>query len=280
MKTESVIERLDACIQFMEEVKQFVLSATMHGVEGEPITVTVAEIAKKQQVEKQEELAAAEKGTEENPYEDLQDMTEEDLEGILEAYEIKLPRRVKTRDHKIALMDAVLKGIADGVIEVEDDESADESDGQEASGTGEEVPAETDNEDSETGNTDGNDESGTAAPAETDSDPAELSELQEALKEAIVEGEIKMSEIKKFLSAHFKGDDDCAECKGCGKEDTVDCYLQTMEIALTDDDGDVHAFEEPYLRNEEVFCCGLPCTEKKGRYYCQGHCKQDFELED
>lgn len=268
MKTEAVIERLDACIYFMEEVKQFVLSSTMHGVEMEPVLTSIPEIAKKQQEEKQAENAAET----EDLYADLIDMTEEELEGILEAYELKLPRKVKTRDHKVALMDAVIKGIKDGVIQVEEDGDADseDGDGQETSEAGEEESTEANDEDSQESDSDGDDE---------DSTSAELSELQVALKEAIESGDIKMSEVKRFLSANFADDEECAECKGCSKDDTIDCYLVAMEKALTDDEGEIHVFEEPYLKNEEVFCCGLPCNEKKGRYFCQGHCKQDFELE-
>lgn len=271
-KIVSMVERLEACIQFMGEIKFALLADTVIPTEETaPLKASQKAVVADAPVAQEE----APVGSKENPYEDLQDMTEEDLTGILEAYELKLPRKTGKRDHKIALMDAVLKGIEDGVIQVEADEDGQETD------KGESETSEPANDGvSKEDDTSGDDEDSESDTSE-DSDDAPDTELPELpfLHEMIEAGTIKPTEMKKFLSAVFAEDENCKECKGCSKETTIDCYVQTMTQCLTDDDEDTHEFSEPYLRNEEVYCCGVACKEKSGKYTCQGHCKQEFELE-
>lgn len=296
MTKEAVLERLDACIQFMEETKKFIASAFE---EAEPKTVEAPAPAKKAEkkaeppkVEAPVEAPAKEEApAEKTPkrgqdptdekYADLVVYTAEELADILTSYDVELPEKSRKKAYKVVLMDAVLKAVEDGIIPMEDEsdetavDDAENGDGQEASEAGEEESESGNDADSEADDTDGDDQG-------SESDSAEESEFQVALHQAVESGEIKMSEVKKFLSAHFADDDECKECKGCSKEETITCYVQAMEEAMTDDEGEIHDFSDPYVRGEEVYCCGLPCNykEKEDRFYCVGHCKQDFQAEE
>lgn len=41
--------------------------------------------------------------------------------------------------------------------------------------------------------------------------------------------------------------------------------VKELTKLLTDDDGDVAAWGEPYVKNEEGYCCGAPLAEKEGK---------------
>ena len=284
METQAVLERLDACIHFLSETKQFIISATKHGVTEEVATVTLPVEA---DPHPKKTKAAAPPVNE--PDLDLSGYSNEELEGILTDNDVEVPAKVKGKDRKKSLTNAILQAIAEGKIMLEEDASEDEdaestdSDGEDTDSAGEEDTAEANDEDSEEGDSEGDDEDGEPVDDSSDTPDTEYSAIEEFIRNAVGEGTIKLAEMKKTLSTVFADDPNCKECKGCDREETLTCYVQTMEQVLTDDEGETHLFDEPYIRDEEVYCCGMPCketTEKKELWYvCQGHCKSKFQLQ-
>lgn len=168
----------------------------------------------------------------------LEEYTVEELADICAEFDLS------TKGKKQALIDRIVKGIMDGTIELEDEP---EEEAQEEE----------------------------KAPLKK---VAEYDNPQRAKKEAEVEadirskyekGKLKDSAIKKFLDKYNEGDPECAGCKGCSKEDMLECYID-IHRALVDDDGDLNEFEEPYIRDGEYFCCGKELKElENGDLYCQ-----------
>lgn len=168
----------------------------------------------------------------------LEEYTVEELADICAEFDLS------TKGKKQALIDRIVKGIMDGTIELEDEP---EEEAQEEE----------------------------KAPLKK---VVEYDNPQRAKKEAEVEadirskyekGKLKDSAIKKFLDKYNEGDPECAGCKGCSKEDMLECYID-IHRALVDDDGDLNEFEEPYIRDGEYFCCGKELKElENGDLYCQ-----------
>ena len=165
----------------------------------------------------------------------LEEYTVEELADICAKYELS------TKGKKQALIDRIVKGILDGTIELEDEEEPEEEK------TSLKKVKEHDNPQ--------------RAEKET--------EVEADIRDKYEKGKLKDNEIKKFLDKYNEGDPECAGCKGCSKEDMLDCYID-IHKALVDDDGDLNEFEEPYIRDGEYFCCGREIKElENGDLYCQ-----------
>lgn len=88
---------------------------------------------------------------------------------------------------------------------------------------------------------------------------------------------LKDATIKKFLNNYYEGDPDCKDCKGCNKEEALECYI-AIQKRMVDDEGNVTKFEEYYDRNEVGFCCGKELGElENGNLYCE-ICGTEFQL--
>jgi hypothetical protein len=246
---EELVEDLDKLVEALEALGYY-------DEEDEEDTVEASEEVIEQEEEEEEEdetVASTEEETGDEEDErikiveeyGLEEYTVEELADICAEYELS------TKGKKQALIDRIVKGIMDGTIELED-----------------EPEKETQEEEK--------------APLKK---VAEYDNPQRAKKEAEVEadirdkyekGKLKDNEIKKFLDKYNEGDPECAGCKGCSKEDMLECYID-IHKALVDDDGDLNEFEEPYIRDGEYFCCGREIKElENGNLYCQV-CGTEYE---
>ena len=175
----------------------------------------------------------------------LEEYTVEELADICAEYELS------TKGKKQALIDRIVKGIMDGTIELEDEP---EEEAQEEEKAPLKKVAEYDN------------------PQRAKKE----AEVEADIRDKYKKGKLKDNEIKKFLDKYNEGDPECAGCKGCSKEDMLDCYID-IHKALVDDDGDLNEFEEPYVRDGEYFCCGRELKElENGNLYCQV-CGTEYE---
>lgn len=168
----------------------------------------------------------------------LEEYTVEELADICAEYELS------TKGKKQALIDRIVKGILDGTIELKDEDEEEEPEEEKTSLN---KVKEHDNPQ--------------RAEKET--------EVEADIRDKYEKGKLKDNEIKKFLDKYNEGDPECAGCKGCSKEDMLECYID-IHKALVDDDGDLNEFEEPYIRDGEYFCCGRELKElENGNLYCQ-----------
>lgn len=175
----------------------------------------------------------------------LEEYTVEELADICAEYELS------TKGKKQALIDRIVKGILDGTIELEDE---DEEEEPEEEKTSLKKVKEYDN------------------PQRAEKE----AEVEADIRDKYKKGKLKDSAIKKFLDKYNEGDPECAGCKGCSKEDMLECYID-IHKALVDDDGDLNEFEEPYVRDGEYFCCGRELKElENGNLYCQV-CGTEYE---
>lgn len=175
----------------------------------------------------------------------LEEYTVEELADICAKYELS------TKGKKQALIDRIVKGILDGTIELEDE---DEEEEPEEEKTSLKKVKEYDN------------------PQRAEKE----AEVEADIRDKYEKGKLKDNEIKKFLDKYNEGDPECAGCKGCSKEDMLECYID-IHKALVDDDGDLNEFEEPYVRDGEYFCCGRELKElENGNLYCQV-CGTEYE---
>lgn len=175
----------------------------------------------------------------------LDEYTVEELADICAEYELS------TKGKKQALIDRIVKGILDGTIELEDEP---EEEAQEEEKAPLKKVAEYDN------------------PQRAKKE----AEVEADIRDKYEKGKLKDNEIKKFLDKYNEGDPECAGCKGCSKEDMLECYID-IHKALVDDDGDLNEFEEPYIRDGEYFCCGREIKElENGNLYCQA-CGTEYQ---
>lgn len=171
----------------------------------------------------------------------LEEYTVEELADICAEYELS------TKGKKQALIDRIVKGILDGTIELEDEDEDEEEEAPVEEKTSLKKVKEHDN------------------PQRAEKE----AEVEADIRDKYEKGKLKDNEIKKFLDKYNEGDPECAGCKGCSKEDMLDCYID-IHKALVDDDGDLNEFEEPYIRDGEYFCCGRELKElENGDLYCQ-----------
>ena len=228
---EELVEDLDKLVEALEALGYY---DEEDEEEGEDETVEATE---EDEYEDEEEDDERVKIVEEYG---LEEYTVEELADICAKYELS------TKGKKQALIDRIVKGILDGTIELEDEEEAEEEEVQE-----EKSPLK---KEAESGN-----------PERTKKE----AEIEAYIRSKYEKGKLKDSEIKKFLDKYNEGDPECAGCKGCSKEDMLECYID-IHKALVDDDGDLNEFEEPYIRDGEYFCCGRVIKElENGNLYCQ-----------
>lgn len=167
----------------------------------------------------------------------LDEYTVEELADICTEFDLS------TKGKKQTLIDRIVKGVLEGTIEFEEDEEE----------TTEEEVIEEDSKKVES-----EEES-----EEVEIDPVVLAKEEEVeanIRAKYKSKKLKDSEIKKFLDKYTDGDPDCAGCKDCSKEDLLSCYIE-IHRNLVDDEGNVSELEEPYIRNDEYYCCGEELSE-------------------
>ena len=208
----------------------------------------------------------------------LNDMTLEELADICAEYGLS------TKGKKQALIDRIVKAIVNGEIEVDDEEEEDIEDDEGGGEDEEEQEVYEEEVDDEEEVDEEEDEE--EAEEETKKKPLRSlknikreekeKEVEENIREQYRKKKLKDSKIKKFLDNYNEGDPECKGCKGCTKEDMLECYID-IHKALVDDDGEVNDMEEPYIRDNEYHCCGKELEDlENGNYYCSV-CGQEYE---
>ena len=269
---EQAIEQLIAIEEFSKNLREFLL--------GEPeVTVnTTVELPKppkkEEEAPKEPEFVADLAEDAIPPTEEVEDevdlpaiieefglneMTIPELKELLDEYSVEYNKRSKKVEYFAEL---VAQCIADGTIPTEDEESEEEEPAEEA----EEITEPEEIEEK------------TAETITNSKRVDEEDKIENELRTNYANKKLKDTEMKKFLKNYYEGDPDCADCKGCSKEEVLQCYID-IKTSFVDDDGNRIDPEEKeaYIRDGEVYCCGKPCQMlENGHYMCE-ICGSEFE---
>jgi hypothetical protein len=262
---EQAIERLVAIEEFCGDLRKFLLDAEETEGKDAPAPEKATKKAEKTvEPPKQEEKApeVAEKAPDYSEIIEeygLNDMSVKDMKEILESYGIEFNKSAKKKDYFIEL---IASNVANGTIsdeEEEESEEEEEADETEAPEEEAEVPA-------------------TKEPEDDSPIALKEKEVEEKIRADYKAKKLKDTEIKKFLKKYYDGDPDCADCKGCSKEEILQCYID-IQKNLVDDDAELNELESAYMREGEVFCCGQVCQMlENGNAYCE-ICASEYEVE-
>ena len=188
----------------------------------------------------------------------LADLKVGELREYLTDYDIEFDPKAK----KPTLIDLVATAIYDGTIPTEDDDSAD------ATTQAETAPADV-QDDTPSDSTP--DEVATAGDEyEASQERLDAEEDVEEKIRASYPKKLKPSAVKKFLATYYDGDPEMADLDDKDEDELLDLYVD-IQRALVDDDGNVHDLEnDPYYRNDEIHCCGVPTQEmeESDNLYC------------
>lgn len=157
------------------------------------------------------------------------DMTVEELADLLVSY--KLPAKGKRQ----ALIDAIIKGVEDGIIEFNtgDEDEEDEDDEEEI----DEVTEEVDDEEEE----------------EDDSPRGKaVQDLKDSIEAEFEEGSISRKDLITYINKRMGTKN---RMKTVDDADLLAKYCE-LQATLIDDEGDLHEEKEPYVLNGEYHCCG------------------------
>lgn len=159
------------------------------------------------------------------------DMTVEELADLLVSY--KLPAKGKRQ----ALIDAIIKGVEDGIIEFNTGDDVDEEDEEE-----EEI------DDAETVEEEEVDEE------EVDDSPRgkAVQELKDSIEAEFEEGSISRKDLITYINKRMGTKN---RMKTVDDADLLAKYCE-LQATLIDDEGDLHEEKEPYVLNDEYHCCG------------------------
>ena len=159
------------------------------------------------------------------------DMTVEELADLLVSY--KLPAKGKRQ----ALIDAIIKGVEDGIIEFNTGDDVDEEEDEEE----EEI------DDAETSEEEVDEE-------EVDDSPRgkAVQELKDSIEAEFEEGSISRKDLITYINKRMGTKN---RMKTVDDADLLAKYCE-LQATLIDDEGDLHEEKEPYVLNDEYHCCG------------------------
>lgn len=159
------------------------------------------------------------------------DMTVEELADLLVSY--KLPAKGKRQ----ALIDAIIKGVEDGIIEFNTGDDVDEEEDEEE----EEI------DDAETVEEEVDEE-------EVDDSPRgkAVQELKDSIEAEFEEGSISRKDLITYINKRMGTKN---RMKTVADADLLAKYCE-LQATLIDDEGDLHEEKEPYVLNDEYHCCG------------------------
>lgn len=159
------------------------------------------------------------------------DMTVEELADLLVSY--KLPAKGKRQ----ALIDAIIKGVEDGIIEFNtgDEEDEDDEDEEEDIDDAETVEEEVDED-------------------EVDDSPRgkAVQDLKDSIEAEFEEGSISRKDLITYINKRMGTKN---RMKTVDDADLLAKYCE-LQATLIDDEGDLHEEKEPYVLNGEYHCCG------------------------
>lgn len=208
----------------------------------------------------------------------LLELSADELKEYLDGYKIKYTKKLSSVE-KLARI--VAEAIVDGRIPTEPTEEDTDSESEEDAGdAGVAEEAESRNGEAEevSEGTDDNLSSEVDFVPSPERAKAEK-EIEMDIKSKLFNKKLKLSAIKNFLKEYYDGDADCADCKGCSEEETIECYID-IQKSLVDDDGEVMKPEEGYFRNDVLHCCGKECVQDpddEALVYCE-ICASQYEI--
>lgn len=212
-----------------------------------------------EEVEEEPEVEEAEEEVEDDEEElissieeALEEMTDEEIKDLL------VENGIKAKGKRQALIDAVIRGVKEGKIEFADEDEESE-----------EAEEETEVEETEAEEVE--------AKEMTEERVKGINEYRSQVEEALSAGGMTKADLIAYIEA-FRGETDKSLAKK-PEHVLVDMYMECAENYI-DDEGEMHDNEEPYMINEEPFCCGSPLNynEKEKVYVCE-HCGGEYEAE-
>lgn len=159
-----------------------------------------------------------------------EDMTVEELADLLVSY--KLPAKGKRQ----ALIDAIIKGVEDGIIEFNTGDDVDEEEDEDDEEETDEVTEEVDDEE------------------EVDDSPRgkAVQDLKDSIEAEFEEGSISRKDLITYINKRMGTKN---RMKTVDDADLLAKYCE-LQATLIDDEGDLHEEKEPYVLNGEYHCCG------------------------
>lgn len=194
---------------------------------------------------------------------------------------------IEAKGKKSDVVKVLAKAIADGIVQLEDDdedESEEEADVEETTAEAEEETAEDEDEDGEEFNEESYfpeyDPEGVNNP---DGMSEERAEAVKSMMADIIEGvendTITEEDIQTFLETYASEEELEALGDDYQFEDLVAMYCEVKKRFI-DDDGEEHEAGDPYEIDEENYCCGRKLKyEKKSKKFICENCGEEYEAE-
>lgn len=179
----------------------------------------------------------------------LEDASNEEIADFLT--ECGIPAKGKRQ----ALIDTFIKGVEDGIIDLDELESSDETD--------EEVETEAEVSDEEQEEVEASDEED-----EEDEDTEErkqaLKDLSDSIEAEFESGDISRQQMVEEINYRLGTK---KRLNNWSDEEVVAKYIELQKV-LVDDDGCLNELESPYVLRGANYCCGEPLQEIEGGYKC------------
>lgn len=178
----------------------------------------------------------------------LEDASNEEIADFLT--ECGIPAKGKRQ----ALIDTFIKGVEDGIIDLDELENSDETDEEEV-----ETEAEISDEEQEEVEASDEDED-----EDTEERKQALKDLSDSIEAEFESGDISrqqmVDEINQRLGTKKR-------LNNWSDEEVVAKYIELQKM-LVDDEGNLNELESPYVLQGINYCCGEPLQEIEGGYKC------------
>lgn len=194
---------------------------------------------------------------------------------------------IEAKGKKSDVVKVLAKAIADGIVQLEDDdedESEEEADVEETTAEAEEETAEDEDEDGEEFNEESYfpeyDPEGVNNPEGMSEERAEaVKSMMADIIEGVENDTITEEDIQTFLETYASEEELEALGDDYQFEDLVAMYCEVKKRFI-DDDGEEHEAGDPYEIDEENYCCGRKLKyEKKSKKFICENCGEEYEAE-
>lgn len=179
----------------------------------------------------------------------LEDASNEEIADFLT--ECGIPAKGKRQ----ALIDTFIKGVEDGIIDLDELESSDETD--------EEVETEAEVSDEEQEEVEASDE-GDEEDEDTEERKQALKDLSDSIEAEFESGDISRQQMVEEINYRLGTK---KRLNNWSDEEVVAKYIELQKV-LVDDDGCLNELESPYVLRGANYCCGEPLQEIEGGYKC------------
>ena len=180
----------------------------------------------------------------------LEDASNEEIADFLT--ECGIPAKGKRQ----ALIDTFIKGVEDGIIDLDELESDDETD--------EEVETEAEVSDEEQGEEADSSEEDEEVEADTKKRKKALKDLSDSIEAEFESGDISRQQMVEEINYRLGTK---KRLNNWSDEEVVAKYIELQKV-LVDDDGCLNELESPYVLRGANYCCGEPLQEIEGGYKC------------